>query len=106
MKSIKFLIIGIALVSLFSCGVTNKVRITRAKEIQLYNFTEWVVVDSICNRHVYCHDVDNYRIHVFNFPKDFKINVGDSIHLSNMIDPDGIEIMYYWDDVERKKVLK
>lgn len=107
MKSIKFLILGIALISFFSCGVTNKVRYTRAKEIQLYNFTDWVIVDSVTNKHVYCHDVDSYRIHIFNLDPDIlPLKKGDSLHLKNMYDPNGIEIIYFWDEIERKTILK
>jgi len=90
---------------LISCGISSRVNYTLAKDMQLYNFTEWVVIDSIQKGYIYCHDADNYRIREFNIQKGYELQVGDSMHLSNMVDPRGIEIMYNWKE-NKSKILK
>ena len=79
---------------------------TAVKESQLRNYTESVTVDSIQNKWVYCHDADNYRIHLYNLPEGLELNSGDSLHLSKMIDPEGIEIIYDWDRINNTKILR
>ena len=85
----KLAVVLIAIVTLSSCQV---VRYTAAQDTQLFKFTESVTIDSLVGNWVYVHDADIYRINKFNIEGEFQI--GDSLHLSRMKNPEGIQIMY------------
>lgn len=105
LKIAKGIVLIATLAVMTSCSVQNRVRYTYAKDVQLYNFTTYIIVDSLSKKHVYGHDADNYRIHKHNIKVGYMPEIGDTFRLENMYSPLGIEIMYDWEN-NKAKIIK